>query len=163
MQACLAREARTAHRWSGPDTGVWAWTQHGPVAPKRIKLLAREGIPASLRPRLWFRFSGAQALIELSAVKSSQAHQPSETSALLAHGSSSGHRPLHLGAEHVLTPRCLAGGEARRAHYGAGHYSFLVHHPILGRESPPLEVDARFADVWRTLHPGTAWLSSANG
>ena len=49
-----------------------------------------------------------------------------------------------------------AGGQARRAQHGPTYYSWLVHHPVLGRESPPLEVDARYADVWRTLHPG-AW------
>ena len=59
LQACLAREARTAFKWRSAELQAWAWAPQGPPAPKQIKALAREGIPSALRPLLWFRFSGA--------------------------------------------------------------------------------------------------------
>lgn len=61
LQACLSREALTANKWAGQDVCAWAWSEHGPQAPKRLKALAREGIPAHLRPALWLRFSGGLA------------------------------------------------------------------------------------------------------
>ena len=61
-QACLAREAGTAFKWRSPDVDLWAFAPGGPLAPKRVKLLARDGIPAALRPRLWFRFSGGASM-----------------------------------------------------------------------------------------------------
>ena len=61
LQACLSREAQAATKWAGQDVCTWAWSEHGPSAPKHLKALAREGIPAHLRPALWLRFSGGLA------------------------------------------------------------------------------------------------------
>ena len=52
---------QSATKWAGPEVCTWSWSEHGPAAPKRLKALAREGIPAHLRPCLWLRFSGGLA------------------------------------------------------------------------------------------------------
>lgn len=54
----------------------------------------------------------------------------------------------------------FSGGLARQQAAPLGYYASLAQHNI-ARVSPPLDVDIRFADCWRSLHPGHLLLTSS--
>ena len=54
----------------------------------------------------------------------------------------------------------FSGGLARQQSAPARYYASLAEHNV-SRVSPPLDVDIRFADAWRSLHPGHLLLTSS--
>lgn len=54
----------------------------------------------------------------------------------------------------------FSGGLARQQAAPAGYYASLAEHNI-ARVSPPLDLDVRYADHWRSLHPGHLLLTSS--
>ncbi|KAK9829558.1 hypothetical protein WJX72_006483 [[Myrmecia] bisecta] len=57
---CARREATMVNKWKQAAFS-WQPTDAAPAPAKLVKLV-RDGIPASLRPRLWLQFSGGLAL-----------------------------------------------------------------------------------------------------
>ncbi|KAK9807100.1 hypothetical protein WJX73_005022 [Symbiochloris irregularis] len=54
----------------------------------------------------------------------------------------------------------FSGGLTRQRAAPAGYYASLAEHNV-SRVSPPLDVDARFAETWTHLHPGHLLLNSS--
>jgi hypothetical protein len=61
LEEALLKESKNIDRWAKLQARHWQPTASA-EPPAKLKQLAREGIPHTLRPQLWLRYSGAAAL-----------------------------------------------------------------------------------------------------